>query len=115
MIKARAHVATIVGIFFAGSSCFVAGSVDATASPIKPLSFQGCTGSIVNVAGPGNKSTAKCTNLTGYSQIRAIAQCNSGNFVYGPWVPDNWTLSQTSTCYTGVRGTWGAGYYLEAR
>ncbi|GAB3911853.1 hypothetical protein GCM10011575_38560 [Microlunatus endophyticus] len=101
----------ILGFLCAGG----AGLINASADPVKPLVFVGCTGKIVNVFGPGNQSTAQCTDQKGYTQIRAIAECKSHNFAYGAWVADNWSLSQTNTCYTGVMGSWGSGYYYQAR
>lgn len=69
----------MAGLLLLSSAGLTAGSINASAAPVQARLMVGCTGKIVNVAGSGNKSTAQCTNLDRYSEIRAIAQCNSGN------------------------------------
>lgn len=108
----RAVSAGFVTVAFLSVASF--GAPYASADPA-PLGYDGCQGSKINVSGPGDQARVYCSkSKLGGSEFRAIAQCKSGNFVYGPWKP-NVSTSQTTTCYSGVRGTFGQGYFYQVR
>lgn len=75
--------------------------------------YQGCSGKIVNVSGPGNRLDVYCS-IPDIHEFRTVAICKSGSLAYGPWVANNKT-SKSATCYSGVRHNYGEGSYVYTR
>jgi hypothetical protein len=80
--------------------------VPATSAQAVADSWTGCTYG-VDQSGVGARAWAQCGGHAGFTRFQAWAVCKSGSRVYGPWMPDNYSRSTTSRCYTGVK-TYGA-------
>lgn len=74
----------------------------AEAAPVAPMSIAGCYRHGLITSGIGERAWVECGGQPDIASFRTAAICNSGNEVYGPWVPDDYSRSTTGRCWTGV-------------